>query len=367
MRSITGLTIRSICALLVLTIGSANLQAQQPTTEVRSLPADVEAALGYISADSLRGHLSFIASDLLEGRNTPSRGLDMSAEYIASQFRRAGLEPVGDDGYFQTVSSSDISLSRQSPELLKTPVKLRNVIGLLRGSDPVLKETYVIVTAHYDHIGTKPNCEGDCIYNGANDNGSGTVSIIEMASALARLKERPKRSIVFMTFFGEERGGYGSRYYCRNPIFPLEKTIANINLEHVGRTDSSEGAQLSRVSMTGFDYSDLSVILKQAAGMTGIELYKHEKFSNPFFRRSDNYAFAEKGVPAHSLSVAFDFPDYHGVGDHWEKIDYANMEKVVRMIALGLVVLANEKNAPKWNESNPDTAKFVEAQKAQKK
>jgi Zn-dependent M28 family amino/carboxypeptidase len=112
------------------------------------------------------------------------------------------------------------------------PVKLRNVVGLLRGTDPVLKDTYVLVTAHYDHLGTgAPRCnpiDGDAICNGANDDGSGTVSVIELASALATLKERPKRSILFMAVFGEESGLLGSRYYGRHPIFPIEKTVSDV-------------------------------------------------------------------------------------------------------------------------------------------
>ena len=134
--------------------------------------------------------------------------------------------------------------SLQLPAPVERPVRIRNVIAILRGSDPALKDTYVLVTAHYDHLGVRPDLPGDNIYNGANDDGSGTVSVIELASALATLKERPKRSLVFMTFFGEEKGLRGSRYYGRHPVFPIEQTVADVNLEQVGRTDSDEGPQL---------------------------------------------------------------------------------------------------------------------------
>jgi hypothetical protein len=493
--------------------------AQTPSASSK-ITAENQAVLDRISADSLRGHLSFIASDLLEGRATPSRGLDIAAEYIAAQFRRAGLEPVGDDGYFQMANwlqtaantegfnltlrrgkqrikvlpqqvsfawdeavnlpraalfkvnyqdapalaaltsaqiankvvfteipdfrradssqwremqrqqiaflnalralkpalivsidrfgASGTGLSTKSmidPERRRTfkppmpvltihdpqvvrlfdamkpgtslssisfnlaaakeePLKLRNVIGLLRGSDPDLKDTYVLVTAHYDHIGMNPNAEGDQIFNGANDDGSGTVSVIELASALASRETRPKRSIVFMTVFGEERGLLGSRYYGRHPIFPIEKTIADINLEQVGRTDDLEGSQVNRVSMTGFDYSDVGEIFQQAGELTGIAVVKHPQNSDAFFGRSDNQALADQGVPAHTLSVAYEFPDYHAVGDHWDKIDYDNMARTNRMIALGLLRLAENPVAPKWNEANPKTARYVKAWKA---
>src|SRR5690349_22254711 len=117
-----------------------------------------QAVIGHISADSLRGNLSFLASDLLEGRAAPSRGLDLAAEYIAAQFRRAGLEPAGDDGYFQTASLADVGprgaqLARAMGAEDPSSVKMRNVAAILRGSDPELKNTYVVLSSHYDHLG----------------------------------------------------------------------------------------------------------------------------------------------------------------------------------------------------------------------
>lgn len=409
-----------------------------------------------ITADSLRGHLSFIASDTLEGRATPSRGLDLAAEYIAAQFRRAGLEPAGDDGYFQTATLkvreqnpenfeftvtaggktmhidpshtsivpdqairlddiaanqiailsgrgasapagavltlysgrgvvsqiSDPESSRAMPvrnviaapelaEFLRSAhdarftihvspaierlVKVRNVAGILRGSDPALRDTFVLLTAHYDHLGPG--------YDGANDDGSGTVSVIEIASALAAMNPHPARSIVFMTFFGEERGLLGSRYYGRHPIVPVAKTIADLNLEQVGRTDATNGKQISNASVTGFDFSDLPKILGDAAKQEGVKVYKDPQASDAYFARSDNQALADLGVPAHTLCVAFDYPDYHGMGDHWEKIDFDNMAKVDRAVAAGLLRLASDEPPPRWNESNSAAKKYAEAAK----
>ena len=111
----------------------------------------------------------------------------------------------------------------------------------------------------------------DKIFNGANDDGSGTVSVIEIAAALSKLKQRPKRSIVFMTVFGEEKGLLGSRYYGRHPIFPIEKTVADVNLEQIGRTDDSEGPQVGTCAMTGFDFSDVGEIFKAAGDLVGIK------------------------------------------------------------------------------------------------
>ena len=164
-----------------------------------------------------------------------------------------------------------------------------------------------------------------------------------------------------MTVFGEERGLLGSRYYGRHPIFPLARTVADVNLEQVGRTDSSEGSQVNRASLTGFDFTDLGQTFKKAGELTGIEVYKHEQNSDAFFGRSDNQALADAGVPAHTLCVAFEYPDYHQPGDHWDKVDYVNLARTARMVALALCLVARSETAPKWNEANPKTARYVEA------
>lgn len=313
-----------------------------------ALTPDQQIVVGHITADSLRGHLSFISSDLLEGRNTPSRGLDIAAEYIAAQFRRAGLEQVGDHDYFQTV---------QLPKGI-----VRNVAGLLRGSDPALADTYVILSAHYDHLGVRanPDSNGDRIYNGANDDGSGTVSVIEIASALAALPVHPKRSILFLTFYGEEEGLWGSHFYVDHPLEPLSKTIAELNLEQVGRTDANDGRHVNVGFVTGYDYSNLGKILDDAAKPVGVEI---KPIQGDYYDRADNLWFARAGVPAHTIAVAAEFPDYHKPGDKWQKIDYSNMAKLDRAIALGLLELASAAAPPQWNPSAPAARKYSEAAK----
>jgi len=231
----------------------------------------------------------------------------------------------------------------------------------LKGSDPALNDTYILVTAHYDHLGVRQTTDGPVIYNGANDDGSGTVSVIELATAFGSAKVRPKRSIVFMTFFGEERGLLGSRYYSQHPLEPIAKTIADINLEQVGRTDDTEGPRVGGASMTGFDFSDIGPIFAAAGKAVGVDVTKHPKNSDSFFGRSDNQAIANLGVPAHTLCTAYMFPDYHAPGDHWDKVDFANMEKVDRMVALGLYMIADSPTEPRWNASNPKTARYVTA------
>ncbi len=328
---------------------------------------------GPLAANSLRADVSFLASDALKGRPTPSPELDIAAEFIAAQFRRAGLEPAGDDGFFQTGEFTWVTGSRgrrlapaataPASEEPAAPVRLRNVAGILRGSDPLLKDSYVILTAHYDHLGVRGPAEGDNIYNGANDNASGTALVIATANALASLPQRPKRSVVFMTFFGEETGMLGSRHYTSNPLFPLEKTVAQVNLEQMGRTDDDSGPRPGQLNATGFDYTTITEVFRQAGEQVGVQVVKDDKRSDSYYASSDNAPFALAGVPAHTLSVGYTFPDYHRPGDEWPKLDYDNMAKVARAVALGVLRLADSAEEPRWNEHNPRAERYIQARK----
>jgi hypothetical protein len=470
---------------------------------------DSQQTTSKIDPNDLRADVSFLASDALEGRATPSRGLDIAAEYLAAQFRRSGLEPAGDDGYFQSATyilvkpsaeGLDLTLtigerkfvpdknsitvlqpgplnledadavvmpaseqtapvevtpggakfpseryngkvvitdlrnmvlmSRSRPKfiiIINTPgdpllgganspspgfglreasapapsmppivfiadpalrsalretndaqvsvtaripapteesVKVRNVIGVLRGSDPRFKDTCVVVSAHYDHAGISANTQGDNIFNGANDDASGAAGVIAIAKALATQASHPKRSIAFLEVFGEERGELGSRYYAHHPVFPIVKTIANINLEQIGRTDSSEGPRLLQFNLTGHDYTTLAAVFEKASQGTGVQVVKDAANTERYFGGSDNISFAEVGVPSTTISVTYQFPDYHAPGDEWPKLDYENMAKVVGAVASGVFRLADSNEVPRWNTENPRTARYVKAREA---
>jgi Zn-dependent M28 family amino/carboxypeptidase len=237
-----------------------------------------------------------------------------------------------------------LTLHAAAPVLNEVP--LRNVAAILRGSDPVLREQYVVLSAHYDHIGQ--NATG--IFHGANDNASGTASVIEIAEALAALHPHPKRSILFLTFFGEEKGLLGSYYYTHHPLVPLKNTVADVNLEQMGRTDDVTGRKVGGFVFTGPSYSNLPAIVSGAAKLEGVNTYKRPD-ADDYFDRSDNYAFARQGVVAHTIAVTVEFPGYHALGDTLDKIDYANMAKVDRGVAAGIVELADEPAPPKWSDT----------------
>lgn len=232
---------------------------------------------------------------------------------------------------------------------IRHDVALRNVAGILRGSDPPVRDQFVILSAHYDHLGMKPPGPGNRIFHGANDNASGDASLIEIAKALA-VKPRPRRSVLFLALFGEEEGLLGSGYYVRHPLIPLSRTVAEINLEQLGRTDTSDGPEIARFAFTGPSYSNLPQMMAAAAKTEGDTVFRKET-ADDYFDRSDNYSFAMAGIVAHTIVVAFEFPDYHEVSDQAEKIDYANLAKVDRGIAAGIAAVANATETPKWSDS----------------
>ena len=233
-----------------------------------------------------------------------------------------------------------------------------NVIGVLEGSDPKLKNEYVFFTGHMDHIGTPGAGEGcvakgaDSICNGADDDASGTAAVIEAAGAFALLAPHPKRSLAFMTVSGEERGLWGSQFFSEHPTVPLANVVADLNSDMVGRNWKDT------IVVIGKEHSNLGATLNRVAAahpelrMTPIDdIWPQERF----YFRSDHYNFARKGVP-----ILFFFngthPDYHQVGDSPDKIDAEKASRIVKLVFyLGLDV-ANATERPKWN---PDSYKQI--------
>jgi len=172
-------------------------------------------------------------------------------------------------------------------------VQSRNVVAKLEGSDPQLKEEYVVYSAHWDHLGKDPKLSGDQIFNGALDNASGTAGLLELAKAYTQLPEMPKRSILFLAVTGEEKGLLGSKYYATNPLYPLNKTLANINMDGLnpyGRTKD--------VVIIGYGNSTLDDVLARAAATQNRQTVPEATPEKGSFYRSDHFEFAKQGVPA---------------------------------------------------------------------
>ena len=248
-----------------------------------------------------------------------------------TQVREWAIQDTG----FAPVSLNRTSLTIDVPSS-KEIKTTENVVGLLEGSDPTLKQEVVAFTAHYDHMGMAAN---GSIYHGADDDGSGTVTVIELAQAFASNPVRPKRSLVFMTVVGEEKGLWGSDWYVKHPIIPLEKTVADLNTDMIGRMDKKydELKNPNYVYVIGSDKistqldSLLKLSNKESEKLVLDYTYNDDKDPNQFYRRSDHYKFAQKGVP-----IVFFFTgvhdDYHQVTDTVDKILFDRMERIVRLI-----------------------------------
>lgn len=222
-----------------------------------------------------------------------------------------------------------------------------NTIGILEGSDPELAEEYVVFTAHMDHVGVVHDAApgADSIFNGADDDGSGTVTIIELAQAFASLEPRPRRSLVFMTVSGEERGLLGSQWYSEHPTVPLENTVANLNMDMIGRNWSDTIVAIGKQESTLGPLVESVAAARPELDMAVIDdLWPEESF----YTRSDHYNFARKGVP-----ILFFFngvhEDYHQVTDHVDKIDFEKMARVGRLIFYTGLEIADADEPPRWD------------------
>lgn len=229
------------------------------------------------------------------------------------------------------------------PALIREEQTMRNVIGVLRGSDPQLNSEAILFSAHLDHLGSNPKMKGDNIYNGADDDASGVTAVVTLADAFASMIERPKRSLVFMAFWGEESGLLGSKQFVATPSWPLEKIIANVNIEMIGRP---EGGARGKIWMTGWQESNLGVLMNDSSKRWGVDIFEHPKFSSMLYRASDNWSFVEKGVVAHSFSAGSLHEDYHQVDDEWDRLEIPHMTSVIRGLMLGSLPLIDGSATP---------------------
>jgi hypothetical protein len=235
-------------------------------------------------------------------------------------------------------------LRAEIPAVLREEKVMRNAIGILRGSDPATAKQAILFSAHLDHLGSNPNLQGDRIYNGADDDASGVTAVLTLADAFAAMTEKPARSLIFMTFWGEESGLLGSKQFVETPTWPLENIVANVNIEMIGRP---EGGARGKIWMTGWQESDLGTIMRQSAARWGTEIFEHPKFSSMLYRASDNWSFVQRGVVAHSFSAGSLHEDYHQVDDEWDRLEIPHMTRVIRGLMLGSLPLIDGTATPK--------------------
>ncbi len=291
-----------------------------------------------ITAEDLKEYLYVYASDEFEGRNTGEAGQKKAVEYLRNFYIENDIEAGDPDkDYFQKMT---LKISRGN----EGEVDTENVIAIIRGTE--IPDEYIILTAHLDHVGygrtgSRAGRNVNKIHNGADDDGSGTVAVLEIAQAFKEASKKgkgPKRSIVFLHVTGEEKGLLGSAYYADNPIYPLEDTVTNLNLDMIGRTDPTrEGKNREYIYIIGSDHDsqDLHNLSEQTnLESVNIELdYRFNAKDDPqrFYYRSDHYNFAKNGIP-----IIFYFsgtnPDYHMPSDTPDKIEYDLLEVRSRLV-----------------------------------
>lgn len=466
-------------AVLGLMLQASSAWSQE--FNVPELTPDEQKAMAVIQQGMVTSTISFLSSDEMAGRDTPSKELNIASAYVAARFRGAGLEGLGPDGsFYQTnelqqygapatnaslkIGASEIQVLGTAfgpdeaaevrsavvtdkddvagklvvmdepalpPQALANPLmgtvaiarriasvvakkpagilirvaegsplpeaiaanqgkavsmpaqfqyalpvvlipasaklegeaelkaparvsnaaQVHNVIAVLRGSDPELSKQAILITAHLDHIGTlQGDREGDKINNGADDNATGSTAVITLADAFAALETKPARSVIFMTFWGEEKGLLGSKYFAEKPLWPLENIVANVNIEMIGRPET--GAD-EKMWGTGWTRSTLGPQLAVGAKRAGIEVFHREDVSEMLYGRSDNYSFVQKGVIAHSFSAGSLHNDYHQPSDEFSKLNVKHMTRIIQGLFAGCLPLAKNQLTPTKTGDKP--------------
>jgi len=291
-----------------------------------------------ISKDDVKRIISFLASDKLKGRGNFTSELQKASYFIADEFRKDSLEFFpGFTSYFQPFTVNKLTekeLQKDAKGNYDYQVVLQNVIGVLPGKTK--PDEVIIFSAHYDHMG---DVIGEGIYNGANDDASGTTAVLELAKYYSMKKDN-ERTLIFCTFAGEELGLYGSSVF--SSILKPENVIANINIEMIGRY-----LRKNSFFMTGAWLSDLEKIIKKNLQGQNIKIIKDPDVSKRLFQRSDNFSFAKKGIPAHSIMGINDTdPCYHQPCDDVRSIDIAAMTNLIKYIAIGVSTIVNGTDTP---------------------
>jgi hypothetical protein len=375
---------------------------------VSAAPAAGQNAPAPVSAESLRASVFAIAADSMGGRATGSLGDRKAADWVAAAFQRYGLDPAGEGGgFFQTIPLTFSGPGAPGPGARRYPV--RNVVAVLRGADPALNRTYVSVSAHHDHIGIRRagidhdstrafnrvvrplgadspmrpatpeeqarigalldslraahSPRGDSIYNGADDDGSGTALLVELARVLAA-GPRPRRSILFVSHAAEEIGLRGSEYFTENPTIPRDSIVAELDMDMVGRGGAGDlpGGGPGYLELVGTrrlstEFGNLIDSIGRQEPVKFRFDYEYDAPGNPlqYYCRADHYSYARYGIPSASLSTG-EHVDYHQVTDEPQYIDYHQLARVTALVRDVALAVANLDHRPVVDGRRQDPA-----------
>jgi len=304
--------------------------------------SSLSAALNSITADELKQHVSVLADDTLEGREAGSRGGQAAGNYIGLQYRELKLRGGAADGnYYQAFNGS-----------------CRNILGVLEGSDPELKNEVIVIGAHYDHVGrgSRKTSLGQIglIHHGADDNASGTAGVLELAQACTLLSPAPKRTILFAMWDSEEQGLYGSKHWLANPTIPLSRVVLAFNTDMIGRLRKDQIEVLGSRSAPG-----LRRFVSQANAGSPLNI----DFTWEMKENSDHYPFFDKGIPVLMPFTGL-HEDYHKPSDEVEKINPAGMREVARLLFSMVIEAADAPTLPKFRPAaryeTPERRRYVE-------
>jgi hypothetical protein len=334
----------AVFALALVPLGSLSQSYlfDSATRQTASLRTGENAVLDR----DVRADMGFLASDELHGRGSATRDEHIAALFAASQFQMLGLTPGGDDGtYVQKVTLPSPLPARTQQRLSQfenTPrTSTWNAIGILRGTD--LAGETVLLTAHLDHLGVgPPDASGDTIYNGADDDASGTSAVLALAHAFAD-GPRPRRTIIFALFGSEELGGFGNAGFLAQPPVPLTSIVANLEFEMIGRPDTAVDSDA--LWLTGYERTNLGPELAKHGAHLAADPHPKEKF----FQRSDNIALARKGIIAQTVSSFGLHKDYHHPSDELSTIDFTHMVNAIGSMIEPIRWLADTSWRPAWN------------------
>ena len=319
-----------------ISCGSNNPAKSQSTLELENVTGKTaEIYANTITPEDLKTHLYIVASDEFEGRDTGEHGQKLAANYLKNFYISQGIaSPFGGDDYYQEIPTEDLKPSIKPSE---------NVLAVIKGSEK--PEEIIVISAHYDHLGMND----EEIFNGADDDGSGTVAIMKIAEAFQQAVKNgngPKRTILFLHVTGEERGLLGSKYYVNHPVFPLANTVADLNIDMIGRVDDAHEDNPNFVYLIGSDKlsTQLHEISEEMnAKFTNLTLdytYNDDNDPNRFYYRSDHYNFAKNNIP-----IIFYFngthQDYHRESDTPDKINYEVLAKRAQLVFYTAWELAN--------------------------
>ncbi len=324
------------------------------------IDADIKKSVGEFRNTLLNSEMKMGEGGNAEGKHPNNAFISstLGREIVGGKFKkfvkiRDGIKRSGKPGRLDLPCGLVLEMKKSVRQLLGS-----NVLGYVEGSDPVLKKEVVIVSAHYDHLGKR----GNSIYHGADDNASGTSSVMDIAQAFVEAKKQgqgPRRSILFLLVSGEEKGLLGSEFYSEFPVFPLENTVADVNVDMVGRTDAKHEGNPNYIYVIGSNRlsTDLHDINEAAnAAHANIELdytFNAKNDPNRFYYRSDHYNFARKGIPS-IFYFSGVHKDYHMPSDTVDKIMFDKMEKIARLIFYTTWELANREERIRVNVKQED-------------